>query len=110
MSKAAIAVPYIIALVIGLIILAVMVYLFLRASGSGKLSTEECRSRFIEWCGMCSNLRWSPSLSLPQNLVDDCRDVLYRHLSFNISEYGNCGEEDAKKDCCTVGVKNEFCP
>ena len=111
MSKAAIAVPYLIAIVIGVIILAVMIYLIFKSSSGGeKMSAEECRSRFVEWCSLCLNSGWKDFIRLPEDLKSQCAEVMETHLGFNINQYNNCSAEDAKLDCCTVGVKNEKCP
>ena len=109
MNKA-VAIPYLVALVIGLILLAILVFIFLRAATSPQLPAQECRSRFIDWCTMCKNVGWTDKLKLPDSLKEACRDVLLDEMGFDIDDYNNCAHEDVKKDCCEVGVKNEACP
>ena len=116
MSKA-VAIPYLVAIVIGLIILVIMSYLLYKVYVTKKLPAEACRSEFMKWCSMCSNTGWKSSLTISQQLVDNCKDVLLEQMGFDISDYstpdpvGNtgCAHSDAKRDCCTVGVKNEMC-
>lgn len=52
MRKGALPIPYIIALIIGVIVVAVLAYWFISSSGKGTgIGTEaECRGRVLEWC------------------------------------------------------------
>ncbi len=110
-----VAIPYIVALVIGLMILVIMVYLINKfiIKGGGGTSAEICRSRFIDWCIMCRNLGWKrDNLIIPSSLVNDCGEVIGKHLGFYIDNAENrfCDTIKTKLDCCKVGVKNEQCP
>ncbi|MEM5790455.1 MAG: hypothetical protein QXP77_00125 [Candidatus Aenigmatarchaeota archaeon] len=117
-----VAIPYIVALVIGLIVIVIIVYLvyrFVIGGGGGSASVETCRARFMDWCTMCRNIGWSDGnkLTLPQNLIDECKDVIAKHLGFYIdvctsADWCNkyCDNRKTKLDCCTVGVKNDECP
>ena len=114
-----VAIPYIVALVIGLIVVVIMIYLIYRFSGEEKWSAEKCRARFMDWCMMCKNIGWSDSnkLRLPSDLVNNCKDIFIKYFAFTLET--NCGNSDwcneycntskTKLDCCTVGVKNDKC-
>ena len=49
----AVAVPYIVAIVLAVIIIGVAVYLIYRIVVKSPLSCEECRARFATWCATC---------------------------------------------------------
>ena len=113
MSKAAIGVPYLIAIVIGVIILAVMIYLIVKyIITPGGLDAAECRSRLIDWCVQCKNANWPDWLTLP----DELKECGKKYFGEYWSDNDNCrdcdgmGADDCKNDCCAIGVKNENCP
>jgi len=111
--KKGVAIPYIVALVIGLIIVVIMVYLIYRFSGEEKWDAEKCRAMFMDWCIMCKNIGWSDSdkLKLPSDLVINCKDILAKHFAFVLDSRNDyCDTWKTKVDCCTVGVKNDVCP
>jgi len=119
-----VAIHYIVALVIGIIVVVIMVYLMYRYVSREKLSAEECRARFIEWCTNCRNLNWQYSdvIKLPQKIKDECRDIFSKYFGFTLECSDpnnpnpdnwcndNCNTWKTKADCCTVGVKNDVCP
>jgi len=117
MSKAAIAVPYLIAIVIGVIILAVMVYLIVKYVMSPRgLDATECRTRIIEWCIACRNANWPDDpnfLKFPEELRECGKKYFGDWLGDNYW-CANCGPggtaDDCKNDCCAMGVKNDNCP
>jgi hypothetical protein len=49
-----IAIPYLIALILGVIILAIAVYLIYKSIKNGGLDCQDCRSKFVAWCSGCS--------------------------------------------------------
>lgn len=53
MMKKGLATRTTILMILGLLVLTVMVYIFLRVTGNPELSCTECRSRFIAWCTKC---------------------------------------------------------
>ncbi|RLI73191.1 hypothetical protein DRP04_16100 [Archaeoglobales archaeon] len=52
MSKGAMPVPYIIAIVIGIIVIGVLAYMFVTKTGifSGFTSEQECKAKLKVWC------------------------------------------------------------
>lgn len=52
MRKGALPIPYIIALIIGVIVVAVLAYWFISSSGKGSNvgKEAECRGRILQWC------------------------------------------------------------
>jgi hypothetical protein len=49
-----IAIPYLIALILGIIILAIATYLIYKTIKNGGLDCQDCRSKFVAWCSSCS--------------------------------------------------------
>ncbi len=50
--KAALPIPYIIAIMIGIVVIAVLVYWLISSSGSGGavISSGECKARMLSYC------------------------------------------------------------
>lgn len=70
-----VAISYVIALAIGLIILAVGAYLIYKAMSEGSLECQECKAKFAAWCSTCYLSGWSGDTQLGQDLsecLDDC--------------------------------------
>ena len=49
-----VAIPYIVALIIGLIIIVFIVYWVYRSFTGKGVTCSECKSMFIEWCTRCA--------------------------------------------------------
>ncbi|MEM5790457.1 MAG: hypothetical protein QXP77_00135 [Candidatus Aenigmatarchaeota archaeon] len=49
-----VAIPYIVALVIGLIVIVFIVYWVYRSFGGQGVSCSDCKSQFIDWCTRCA--------------------------------------------------------
>ncbi len=77
MTKA-VAIPYIIALVIGIIVVALLVYLVYKAVTNPAISVAECRAKVTDWCNTCKISNWSPNIPITDeikscgNLVEGC--------------------------------------
>ena len=116
-EKAAIAIPYIIALVIGLIILAFIVYWVFKMTSSPTLSLQECKSRYTSWCSNCAQMDWPHWHCMPKG-VWLCRETLQQagfsvpggdcgHFTLedgSLPRVPRCDSEDVQKDCAALGV------
>jgi len=105
----AIAVPYIIALVIGLIILAILVYWVFRTATSPTISVEQCKSRYITWCSNCAQMGW-PAWHCMPDAVKECEETL-KKIGLHATDPGCSGQPDdgcnntnVKEDCAALGV------
>ena len=52
--RKAVAIPYIIALVLGMIVLVFVVYWIYRSFTGQGINCNECKSQFIDWCTRCA--------------------------------------------------------
>ena len=86
------AVPYIIALILGVIILAVAAYLVYKSVWGSKLDCQECKAKFTTWCSICYLADWDKEY----NLGD---------LSECVDECGYWPGATAGKDCKTDSVE-----
>jgi len=48
-----IAIPYIIALILGIIILGIIIYMVYKAWQGGSWDCVECKAKFTTWCSEC---------------------------------------------------------
>ena len=93
-----VAIPYIIALVIGMIVVVFVVYWVYKSFSSGVMSAQECKAKFIEWCTLCLNNNWTGG-SLPSE-ISNCLNTTY---GISLSANSNC--TTAKSKCNSFGVK-----
>lgn len=72
MRKAMMPVPYIIALIIGVIVVSVLAYWFISSSGKGSCvgKEAECRARVLEWCVTQTDIASGKA----QNVCSGCPD------------------------------------
>ena len=73
--KKGLAVPYIIAIILGIIILAICVYLIYKAISGDKIDCQECKARLTTWCSICYLSGWDKDYELGEELsecVNDC--------------------------------------
>jgi hypothetical protein len=99
--KRGLAVPYIIALILGLIILAVAAYLIYKAVTGGELDCQECKAKFTTWCSMCYLANWEKDYELGEELskcVSECG------FWPGASEDMDCTHSNADESCKGTGV------
>ena len=110
----AVAIPYIVALVIGLIVIAFVVYWVYRTASTPTLSLQQCKSRYITWCSNCAQINWPDWYCMPPG-VWECKDILRNagltvpqgdcsHTPEGPSIYPRCNETEVKRDCAALGV------
>ncbi len=102
--KKGVAIPYIIALVIGIIVLVFIIYWVYRLFTAPQISYEDCRSRMIQWCTSCKSLGWSGGGKLEDFISKDCLNLLKNRVG--IAEHEDCAtpsEDNVKTDCKKVG-------
>ncbi|RLI97607.1 MAG: hypothetical protein DRP00_03795 [Candidatus Aenigmatarchaeota archaeon] len=101
MNKA-VAIPYIIALVIGIIVLAFIAYWVYKSISSPILSLEECKSRVINWCTQCAAAGW-PDEQARMKMPDELRECANKYFGGVWGDNDCCGSSDTcgnnKGDC-----------
>ncbi len=100
MESKGIAIPYIIALVIGIIVLVFVVYWVYRLFSAPQISIEECKARMLQWCNTCSALGWTGGPNSNNTIGTNCATLLKSKLGVN--SYSSC-DTSAKTDCNKVG-------
>ncbi|MEM3714534.1 MAG: hypothetical protein QXP77_00070 [Candidatus Aenigmatarchaeota archaeon] len=101
-SKKGIAIPYIIALVIGIIVLVFIVYWLYRLFGPGPITAEQCRSLMIQWCNACKNLGWSGGNAAPE-CVSGYPEIVGGYIS-NLANCDYTANQDVDDACRAVGI------
>ena len=104
MESKGVAIPYIIALVIGIIVLVFVVYWIYRLFSAPQISVEECKARMLQWCSMCKGLDWaSDGTKISDFVGPDCAKVLSQ--KFGIVTTNDCNDDvtTSKSDCKKVG-------
>jgi len=100
-----VAIPYIIALVIGIIVLVFVVYWVYRLFTAPQISYEDCRTRAIQWCQACRAV--NPTFDVGgknigvtnlNSITRDCAKVLYGRFK-EMNDFG--GDPD---DANTIGI------
>ncbi len=107
-SKKGIAIPYIIALVIGIIVLVFIVYWVYRLFTAPQIAYEDCRSRMIQWCTICRSLGWTGGGPLLNFTGPDCFNLLSNRTG--IVQHNHCRHPDVdsvKMDCKKMGFLEE---
>jgi len=124
MESKGIAIPYIIALVIGIIVLVFVVYWVYRLFSAPQISYEDCRSRAVQWCQSCRAV--NPTLSFNGGntgvtnlnfIGPDCAKVLYDRFKstnhFNGDPYAGASgiqcDQDVSGDGTTDQEAVDFC-
>ena len=101
------AIPYIVALVIGLIVIVFVVYWVYKTTTSSTLDLQKCKSRYITWCSNCAQMNWPNWHCMPAG-VEECRQILQnaglKVPSGDCDGHARCDNEDVKKDCAALGV------
>jgi len=86
-----IAVPTILKLVIGVIVIVIIVFLIYRYVLKSPIGEQECRARMTAWCASCQLSGWTSGPGMNQELKD-C--VSEHNLA---SQHNDCS--NAKTDC-----------
>ena len=93
-----VAIHYIVALVIGMVVVVVVVYWVYKSFSSTVISAQECEAKFVDWCTLCLNNNWQGG-SLPSE-ISNCLSTTY-----GISLPANSDCQAAKNNCNSFGVK-----
>jgi len=97
-----VAVRYVILMVLGLLVLAVLSFLILKTSSTPTLSVTECRAKFVDICRRCMLTGWDESVEVTEyeDIVKPCSE--YSEL-FEWWDNRCCGNGDEcgwmKDDC-----------
>ena len=105
-----VAIPYIVALVIGMVVVVFIVYWVYKTSSSQTLSIQECKSAYITWCTNCAQMNWPGWHCMPPKVVE-CKDVL-RSIGLKVNTQPiapcttapPCNATDVLKDCAALGI------
>ncbi len=105
-----VAVPYVIAILLGVIVLAVAIYIIYKVVTEGALECEECRAKFTGWCSTCY-LANSADPANWQNEGSELGDELYECVKTKCNIWSNpsganqkCNSNNAQDACKNVGV------
>jgi len=102
MKKGDIAVPYVVAIILGIIVLVIIVYIIYRYVLHSPLSCHECTAKLTTWCSKCyivnyNRASWTESGSGMDDELKEC--VVMCELSTAMDDC--IGAED---DCLIVGI------
>ena len=101
MESKGVAIPYIIALVIGIIVLVFVVYWVYRMfAGPGGLSKADCERKFIDWCRSCAIRDW-PDEAIPTD-VSNC---LSAYPEIAPTTCNNCNNVNKDECCYRYGIR-----
>ena len=94
-----VAIPYIVALVIGLMVIVFVVY-WVYKMFSSPVDCGNCKARFIQWCNLCATANpgseWvNPVAVMPLDLME-CADKCNLHPKSQICKF------DIKVDWCDI--------
>ena len=99
----AIAIPYIIAIFLGIIVLALIVYLIYRTVSTPQIDCNACKAQFTSWCRLC----WSTCFS--GNRIDDKLCDCLNKCGISCSTGDSCEADSMKNGCKAVGVEERTC-
>ncbi|MEM5854591.1 MAG: hypothetical protein QW228_09565 [Candidatus Aenigmatarchaeota archaeon] len=97
------AIPYIIALVIGIIVLVFIIYWVYRLFTAPQISYEDCRTRAVQWCQACRSI--NPNLELDKgdigvtnlnSITLDCAKLLYARFKDDLDFYKDPNDPNTK--------------
>ncbi len=95
-----IAVPYIVALLLGIIVLGIIVYLvYLHIILKQPLSCQECGAKFVNWCAKCFLKEWGGDNEMDEELKD-----CVPRCNLGIAREGGNECVGAEEDCKAVGI------
>jgi len=98
-----IAIQTILLLLVGIIVVAVLIYFVYSYISNPTLSATDCRARLISYCMTCMNVKWSGSIHFPENL-NACTDVLKETYGLVLDTTDANGCSNNAYECCIVGV------
>ena len=103
MRTKGIAIPYIIALIIGIIVIIFVVYWVYRMFAGPQLTLEDCKASLIQWCTACKNNNWvAIGKTISDSVGTTCATILSDKLG--VTGTNTCDLAGAKTDCAKVGV------
>jgi len=104
MESKGIAIPYIIALVIGIIVLVFIVYWVYRIFSGPQITLEDCRSRLIQWCNQCKVNNWADTgVNNRQAVGDECVTILKDKLGISFGA-NDAGIACSQTECAKIGI------
>lgn len=96
-----VAVPYIIALLIGIIVLTIAVYLiYVYVVHEPPLECQKCRALFASWCSKCYLQNWDGENKIVGTDLEQC----VKDCNLYTTPKNDCSHVDTKNACKGVGV------
>jgi len=101
-----IAVPYLIAIILGIIILAIATYIVYRSMQDGGLDCQQCKAEFVAWCSSCylanmDKATWTGGTKLGETLYECVKKCGFWSPPENVDDQ-DC--QGAKEPCEAMGV------
>jgi hypothetical protein len=100
MKRKGVAIPYIIALILGIIVVVFIAYWFYRMFINPSLGCEDLKARMVQWCGSCALSGATSGTSVPSGL-DAISSCAYG-ITISTSSITKCN--DIIDECKKVGV------
>jgi len=97
--KKGIAIRTILLLFVGVIAVAILVYLIYTSSRTPSFTVAECRSKLIEICNICMNTGWDENFDLSSSQLDTVLECSGYAEFFNWDDNRCCGNS-----CCLAGT------
>jgi hypothetical protein len=91
--RKAVAIPYIIALILGIVVVALVGYWLYRTYWGAPLGEQQCRARMISWCNSCKTANGMSMDSWTEEGIkvgDDLAECSGLHYGTGWTENQNC--------------------
>ena len=83
-ARKGVAIPYIVALVIGIVIIAFVVYWVYKSFSSEGIECNTCKAKFLDWCSLCASANagkenWNVGVGILPLDIAECADKCKFH-------------------------------
>lgn len=94
MGKSSVSIPYLVAWILGIIVLALAVYLIYKYIKRGPLDCSQCSAEFTAWCVRCYKIHGSEKTNWDggENYMDDELKECIGRCTLGIDEHDSCND------------------